>query len=316
MPLPLPPRPARTCVHMRVRRRERSRVLRPAREGFSTVHGGASNADKRRRASVLAQVRGLVSHYTALSLHTHTHTSRILSGNAQWLVATFGRAMLDAGSGVLDVAGQWSPFPNDTGMKDPGFERFDEIWIDLKMLAIHDVNNQWFVVIGTSGSLSSAGGRGSLTFELQAVHGVRCTLVEPRPFKLTKAQRRFLDQRDLDLDPDATKADLDPDDHHKLGIFDSTILERFVVTSDDRSRLSRPSNTSLGAKDGGGMQNPEVAESSGNCIPPSDGSVPQLTLQEGGFRQLQACFIPSLWESASLDSEQVGPPWKHAGRTS
>ncbi len=37
-----------------------------------------------------------------------------------------------------------------------------------------------------------AGGQGGLTYELQVVHGVRCTLVEPRPFKLSRFQARQL----------------------------------------------------------------------------------------------------------------------------
>lgn len=40
--------------------------------------------------------------------------------------------------------------------------------------------------------LDVAGGRGGLSFELHCVHGVPTVLLEPRPFKLTKAQRRVL----------------------------------------------------------------------------------------------------------------------------
>lgn len=39
-----------------------------------------------------------------------------------------------------------------------------------------------------------AGGSGSLTFELAHLHGVKCTLVEPRPLKLNKHQHRQLQQ--------------------------------------------------------------------------------------------------------------------------
>lgn len=39
-----------------------------------------------------------------------------------------------------------------------------------------------------------AGGSGSLTFELAFVHGVKCTLVDPRPLKLNKLQHKQLQQ--------------------------------------------------------------------------------------------------------------------------
>lgn len=40
--------------------------------------------------------------------------------------------------------------------------------------------------------LDIAGGSGSLSFCLQAVHGVRCTTVDPRPAKLSKDAHRHL----------------------------------------------------------------------------------------------------------------------------
>lgn len=40
----------------------------------------------------------------------------------------------------------------------------------------------------------AAGGSGALTFELAFVHGIKCTLVEPRPLKLHKLQHRQLQQ--------------------------------------------------------------------------------------------------------------------------
>lgn len=42
--------------------------------------------------------------------------------------------------------------------------------------------------------LDVAGGRGSLSFALQSLHGVTCTIVDPRPPKPTKQQLRFLRQ--------------------------------------------------------------------------------------------------------------------------
>lgn len=45
----------------------------------------------------------------------------------------------------------------------------------------------------------AAGGRGSLTFELACVHGVRCTLVDPRPLKLNKLQHKQLAGRSLQV---------------------------------------------------------------------------------------------------------------------
>ena len=45
-----------------------------------------------------------------------------------------------------------------------------------------------------AGVVDVAGGRGSLSFALQTVHGVNCTVVDPRPPKPTKEQLRFLQQ--------------------------------------------------------------------------------------------------------------------------
>ncbi len=42
--------------------------------------------------------------------------------------------------------------------------------------------------------LDVAGGRGSLSFALQSLHGVSCTIIDPRPPKPTKEQLRFLRQ--------------------------------------------------------------------------------------------------------------------------
>jgi hypothetical protein len=39
------------------------------------------------------------------------------------------------------------------------------------------------------------GGRGAVTFELAVAHGVKCTLVEPRALKLSRAQHRALKER-------------------------------------------------------------------------------------------------------------------------
>lgn len=45
-----------------------------------------------------------------------------------------------------------------------------------------------------SGVLDIAGGRGDVSFELQTVRGIRCTLIDPRPQKLSKSQRKWLQQ--------------------------------------------------------------------------------------------------------------------------
>lgn len=41
---------------------------------------------------------------------------------------------------------------------------------------------------------AAAGGRGSLTFELAYVHGIKCTLIDPRPLKLNKLHHKELQQ--------------------------------------------------------------------------------------------------------------------------
>jgi hypothetical protein len=43
-----------------------------------------------------------------------------------------------------------------------------------------------------AGVLDIAGGRGGVAFQLQAVRGVPCTVIDPRPMRLDKTQRRFL----------------------------------------------------------------------------------------------------------------------------
>jgi hypothetical protein len=43
-------------------------------------------------------------------------------------------------------------------------------------------------------AVAAAGGTGSLTFELAFVHGIKCTLVDPRALKLNKHQHRQLQQ--------------------------------------------------------------------------------------------------------------------------
>jgi hypothetical protein len=44
----------------------------------------------------------------------------------------------------------------------------------------------------STGVMDIAGGRGDISFELQNKHGIRCTLIEPRKRKLSKAQRKYL----------------------------------------------------------------------------------------------------------------------------
>ena len=52
-----------------------------------------------------------------------------------------------------------------------------------------------------SGVLDIAGGRGDVSFELAVKHGIaKCTLVDPRPRKLSKSQRRVLKKRALGID--------------------------------------------------------------------------------------------------------------------
>jgi hypothetical protein len=45
-----------------------------------------------------------------------------------------------------------------------------------------------------SGVIDVGGGRGGLTFELQVIHGIKVTLIDTRPFKLTRRQHKILDQ--------------------------------------------------------------------------------------------------------------------------
>ncbi|KAF8063107.1 CPI1 [Scenedesmus sp. PABB004] len=92
-----------------VAQRRSERAVLSSAQGFAHA---ASAADKRRRAQVFAR----------------------------WLVEQYGADALNAGAGVLDVAG----------------------------------------------------GAGGVSFELAVTHGVRVTLVDPRPFKLNKAQHRRL----------------------------------------------------------------------------------------------------------------------------
>ena len=55
--------------------------------------------------------------------------------------------------------------------------------------------------------LDVAGGRGSLSFALQSLHGVTCTVVDPRPPKPTKQQLRYLQQHRKLLRSDTVASD-------------------------------------------------------------------------------------------------------------
>ena len=48
-----------------------------------------------------------------------------------------------------------------------------------------------------SGVIDVGGGRGGLTFELQFIHGVKVTLIDTRPFKLSRRQHKRMDERGL-----------------------------------------------------------------------------------------------------------------------
>ena len=173
------------------------------------------------------------------------------------------------------------------------------------------------------------------------MHGVRCTLVEPRPLKLTKAQRRYLEARtredqlpeqpdledpnmDIDLDlhwgsksiideasvqtpgilpaPQGSSTDADS------GIFDVSCLEGLVSHTQQRSQ-SRRRLTTVGAETSdGGVLRPQDRVINGSLVNGLDAmslSEPLLTVQEGGFHQLQACFLPSLWKGPSQPHRQT-----------
>ncbi|KAL6757797.1 hypothetical protein V8C86DRAFT_2613633, partial [Haematococcus lacustris] len=74
-----------------------------------------------------------------------------------------------------------------------------------------------------SGVLDVAGGRGALSFQLQVRHGVKVTLVEPRPLKLSRQQHRLLEQLQVSIGPAPTSypAASVPTPAHKAGRADA-----------------------------------------------------------------------------------------------
>jgi hypothetical protein len=105
---------------------------------------------------------------------------------AKWIVDTFGKEKLNAGSGVIDVGG----------------------------------------------------GRGGLTFELQVIHGVKVTLIDTRPFKLTRRQHKILDQG----------AGGTMDAEEEGGMFDPLVL--MVKERKEKDPKSAPSSTEIQVMEG------------------------------------------------------------------
>ncbi len=60
------------------------------------------------------------------------------------------------------------------------------------LLACRPVTSLLTPAWSPAAALAVPGGAGGVTFELQHAHGIRCTLVDPRPLKLNKQQLRQL----------------------------------------------------------------------------------------------------------------------------
>eukprot|EP00798_Chlamydomonas_sp_ICE-L_P016064 gene16064-22202_t len=133
-----------------------------------------------------------------------------------------------------------------------------------------------------SGVVDVAGGQGALTYELQAVHGVRCTLVEPRPFKLNRFQVKQMKKR---ADEAAAARAGDMAQHQvEPGSLDTALVE-------EEFQLLLFGNDS-GYDEVEQGEQPENSAANGG----SKGASSRVSRPEDAFSQVMDHFEPKLWE--------------------
>lgn len=123
-----------------------------------------------------------------------------------------------------------------------------------------------------------------MTFELTCVHGVRCTLVDPRPLKLTKLQHKQLAGRSLHVST-LTMQQLQEDNSnaaaHTLAQYEEEQDQECQEEGQSADQLDV--QASLGAASPSGQQDLQIDGSSSSSMAP-------LQLQ-----QVQAWFGRDLW---------------------